>query len=220
MSPEKGELPESVSNTGALDAPKESSTPKLLSKTTDPPVEKRLRESVEAAIAPEVAPEKRAHVVRRVVAAVSEEFYQGPLPHPKHLQAYEEACPGSASRILAMAEKAQDRYETRLDKAMDYEFADRRLGLFLGFFALLAILIAGVIIIALGQTLVGTGLLAAAGISTVIGAFIRGRGADYSSVADGDGADEEDDENDDEAEEQNEDDRGVRSPPALPLAGR
>jgi uncharacterized membrane protein len=216
MSQEKGELSENASSTGALDAPKESSTPNLLSKTTDPPVEKRLRQSVEAAIAPEVAPEKRALVVRRVVAAVSEEFYQGPLPHPKHLQAYEDASPGSANRILAMAEKAQERHEMRLDKAMDYEFADRRLGLFLGFFALLAILIAGVVIIALGQTLVGTGLLAAAGIGTVIGAFIRGREANYASVAERDGVDDEDDGEDDESDEE----KLEGAQPARSLPGR
>lgn len=34
--------------------------------------------------------------------------YQGPLPLPDFIRQYEEICPGSAERIIAMSEKEQD----------------------------------------------------------------------------------------------------------------
>jgi uncharacterized membrane protein len=82
---------------------------------------------------------------------------------------------GAATQIITMAERAQDRQENRLDKSMDYEYADRRLGLILGFAALVVVVAAGVIVIALGNVVVGSGLLAAGFIGTVIGAFVHGR---------------------------------------------
>jgi uncharacterized membrane protein len=144
--------------------------------SADPATEKKLRETVEAAIGPDLGTEEiRAQVVERVVQTVTAELFKGPLPHPRHLQAYESVCPGLADRIVAMAERAHRSQEARLDKAMDFEYKDRRLGLFLGFFALLALLIAGVIIVALGNVVVGSGLLGAAIIGTVIGTFVHGR---------------------------------------------
>jgi uncharacterized membrane protein len=143
---------------------------------TDPAtVDKKLVESVEAAIGAEIGPgEARARVALRISRLVAE-FYRGPLPHPRHLKAYEDACSGAANRILAMAEKAQARQEDRLDKAMDYEYADRRLGLHYGLCALIALLIAGVTLTALGHVPVGASLLGAAVLGTAIGTFVHGR---------------------------------------------
>jgi uncharacterized membrane protein len=142
----------------------------------DPVADKKLRESVEAAIGNEIGPEEvRARITERVVRSVVAEFYRGPLPHPRHLKAFEEACPGASDRILAMAEKAQERQENRLDKAMDYEYLDRRLGLYLGFSALVAVLVAGIVTLALGHKYVGSGLMAAGIIGTIVGTFVHGR---------------------------------------------
>jgi uncharacterized membrane protein len=144
----------------------------------DPAREKKLRETVETALGSEVSPENRATVTERVVRRVETLItYQGPIPPPGYLQGYESACPGAATRIIAMAEKAQDRQENRFDKAMDYEYGDRRLGLILGFAALVVVVGAGVIVIALGQVTVGSGLLAAGFVGTVIGTFVHGRRA-------------------------------------------
>src|ERR1700732_4380479 len=143
---------------------------------TDPVTDIQLREKVEKAIGTAIgAEETRAEVVERVVRTVTAEFYRGPLPHPRHLQSYERICPGLADRIVAMAEKAHGRQEDRLDKAMKYEYEDRRTGLYLGFFALLALLLSGTIVMALGNSVVGGGLLGAAAIGTVIGTFVHGR---------------------------------------------
>ena len=170
-SPELTEQPEAqaLPLTGGANLPA-ATTP------LDPVADKKLRETVEAALGADLgSPEIRARIAERVVQRVSAEFYRGPLPHPRHLKAYEDTCPGLATRIVAMAEKAHSRQEDRLDKAMDYEYGDRRLGLFLGFFALLALLGAGVIVIAMGDIKVGATLLGAAVIGTVIGTFVHGR---------------------------------------------
>lgn len=146
--------------------------------TSDPPaaapIDKNLLESVEAALS-DVPEEQRSRTAERVVQIVAAEVYRGPLPHPRHIQAYENACPGLADRIVAMAEKAQNRQETRLDRAMAYEYADRRLGLIFGFCALLVLLISGVVVLYLGFEKTGSALLGAAILGTVIGTFVHGR---------------------------------------------
>jgi uncharacterized membrane protein len=119
-----------------------------------------------------------------------------------YLRGYESACPGAATRIIAMAEKAQERQENRLDKAMEYEYGDRRLGLILAFCALIALLGSGLIALGLGYDKVGGGLLAAGILSTIIGTFVHGR---RSSVHD-------EDEDEDEGEEE-------QAPPPANAAG-
>jgi len=74
-----------------------------------------------------------------------------------------------------MAEKAHSRAEDRLDKELDFEFADRRRGMQLGFAALIALLCSGTFIIWLGNVAVGGTLLGAAVVGTVIGTFVHGR---------------------------------------------
>lgn len=50
---------------------------------------------------------------------VQQEHYSGPLPHPEALARYDEIVPGSAERIIRMAEKEMEHRhenETRLSK--------------------------------------------------------------------------------------------------------
>jgi uncharacterized membrane protein len=54
--------------------------------------------------------EKRELVVARVQSIV--ESYTGPLPHPRHFELFEKALPGSADRIITMAEKEQKQRHT------------------------------------------------------------------------------------------------------------
>ena len=158
-------------------APPDGSAPTT---QTDLVAEKKLREIVEAAIGDVLgAPsETRRRLTERVTARVVRtvaEIYRGPLPHPDHFRAYEDICPGASKRILAMAERAQKRREDRLDKAMAFEYQDRRIGLHYAFLGLLAFLIAGLIALYSGHDAVGIGLLSAAGIGTAVVPFIHGR---------------------------------------------
>ena len=139
-------------------------------------VELRVREKVEQVIGPILGGgSQRVQVIERVTQMMTSEVFRGPLPHPKHLQAYEETCGGSADRIIRMAEVAQERREARRDKILDHEFSDRRLGMILGFSALAILVSAGTIIVALGSVAVGSSLLGTAVLGTAVGTFVHGR---------------------------------------------
>lgn len=73
--------------------------------------EPRIREEVEKAIGPLVGASQRGQIVDRLVSLFSSEVFHGPLPHPKHLRAYEDIFPGCADRSVKMAEIAQERRE-------------------------------------------------------------------------------------------------------------
>ena len=57
--------------------------------------------------------------------------YSGPIPPPDALKGYEDVCPGSADRILAMAEREavhRHKYETEVLEIQKTDFEhDRRL---------------------------------------------------------------------------------------------
>src|SRR5262249_51224118 len=110
-----------------------------------------------------------------VTRMMSAEIFHGPIPHPQHIQAYEATCPGAADRIIRMAEIAQTRREDRRDRLIEHEYSDRRVGLYLGFAALLAMIGGGVFLVALGAKAIGTGLLGAGILGTVVGSFVHGR---------------------------------------------
>lgn len=135
-----------------------------------------LRQKIEEQIGPLVSGgQSRVQVIERVTQMMSAEIYKGPIPHPRHLQAYEDVCPGAADRLIKMAETAQARHEDRRDRLIECEYDDRKLGLFLGFAALLAVVGSGVFLVYIGQTVVGSGLLGAAVLGTVVGSFVHGR---------------------------------------------
>jgi len=188
--PEQSSEPTATTTNPTPSGEAQAADPKLPAAhpSTDSVTPKKLQDAVEAAIGTDIdAKEVRARVAQRVVRTVqtiSAEFYRGPLPHPRHLKAYEDTCPGVATRIVAMAEKAHGRQEDRLDKSMDYEYKDRRIGLFLGFFALIALLVSGVIIVLHGDIAVGSALLAAGVIGTVIGTFVHGRRSEIEDTED------------------------------------
>ncbi len=137
---------------------------------------KDIREKVEETIGPLVqGGQARVQVVERVTQMMSAEIFRGPIPHPKHIQAYEDACHGAADRIIKMAELAQQRREDRKDKLIEHEYYDRRVGLYLGFAALIAMVLCGVFLVYHEKTIIGGGLLGAAVLGTVVGSFVHGR---------------------------------------------
>lgn len=136
----------------------------------------KIREAVERALGSVVgAGPQRVQVIERVVSLMRSEHFRGPLPHPSHFEEYEKICPGSADRIIRMAEVSQTRREDRSDNLIEFEYGDRRLGLKLGFSALISFIAAGTALCLYGQVYVGAGLLSAAAIGTVVGTFVHGR---------------------------------------------
>jgi len=71
--------------------------------------------------------------IERIVVSIAErrlEYleHSGPLPHPEILSGYEKVLPGSADRILKMAEKQQDHRISNENKLVDAENQSRLLG--------------------------------------------------------------------------------------------
>lgn len=145
------------------------------SDTSLPAPTSAIREKVEAEIGPLVQSGARVQVVERVTTMVASEIFRGPIPHPKHIQAYEDACPGAAARLIGMAEYAQQKREERKDTELRYEYQDRRFGMSLGFAALVVLVIGGIVSLGMGQNVAGGGLLTAAVVGTAIGTFVNGR---------------------------------------------
>lgn len=77
-----------------------------------------------------------------VVMASYEEKYSGPIPHPKHLEAYENICPGLADRLVTMAEAQQSHRFDIENKAITEQVGSNKRGQWFAF--ILAILLVGV----------------------------------------------------------------------------
>ena len=115
---------------------------------------------------------EKATAVKQVVAA---SLWQGPLPPPDCVKAYEAILPGSMERMLSLAEKeTQIRHEqVKLDHERDHAYKmedlkvyDRRVrnGQYLAAFVSLCFLAGAVICAFLGQASIG---VAIAGVTIV-----------------------------------------------------
>lgn len=124
----------------------------------------------EALSQPGVSPQ----LVSMTLAAFSASSWAGPLPPADQIRAYEEVLPGSADRILAMAERQQE-HRQNLERVTVDEAASRsRWGLRLGF--VLAILVIGVGAGAIftGEALAGFAVIIAQA-AMLAGVFVYGR---------------------------------------------
>lgn len=75
--------------------------------TTTEMTERIVRE-VRPFLQPDKVQEATQHIGQMVVSELYQEFHQGPLPTPRLLNGYEEVLPGSAERIVQMAEREQE----------------------------------------------------------------------------------------------------------------
>lgn len=100
--------------------------------------------------------------------------YAGPLPPADQIRAYEEVLPGSAGRILAMAER-QHEHRQKLERVTVEEAANRSWwGLRLGFVIAILVIGVGAAAIFTGHALAGFALIIGqAGI--LAGVFVYGR---------------------------------------------
>ena len=117
--------------------------------------------------------EKRTQIVTRVTRQITESF-SGPLPHPKHLQAYEQICPGLADRIAAMTEKELNHNITVMGAQQKSDNEYRVLGMALGFLAFVGmLLLAGYCVYAKERFIAG--IVFGGGLAvTIVSLFIRG----------------------------------------------
>lgn len=99
--------------------------------------------------------------------------FSGPLPPARELQAYEQVVPGSADRIIKMAEDEALHRRAQEQRLVKSSCGDSRRGLWLGFFIGMGALVLSGVIAIFANTSAGS-LLAFASISSLVGVFVYG----------------------------------------------
>lgn len=95
-----------------------------------------------------------------LVMASYEEKYSGPLPHPKHLEAYEHIQPGLADRIVKMAEAQQEHRFSLEKKAIGEQMNSNKRGQYFGFILALVLVLVSVIVMTTINSIIGIVMIA------------------------------------------------------------
>lgn len=99
--------------------------------------------------------------------------FSGPLPPPEVLKRFDEIVPGSAERIIKMAE-GQFAHRTELErKVIDSDIARSRLGQILGFIIAIVGLTVALIAILYGKQWAGS-IIGGATLASLVGVFMYG----------------------------------------------
>jgi uncharacterized membrane protein len=138
-----------------------------------------LASEIEKRVTSIVGKQRAGQVLTQVLSLVLEEKFSGPIAHPRHLREYEEILPGSAERIIKMAEDTLDHNRKMQQIALDADIKDRRDGRLLGFLALIALAVLAFFAGIYGQPIVSGLLLGTAALGAVV-AIINGRRKDSS----------------------------------------
>jgi uncharacterized membrane protein len=109
-----------------------------------------------------------------VMTMMSEQF-SGPIAHPRHLREYDEILPGSAERIIQMAERQQQHNIAMESKIVSAQVADQKRGMRYGMAALIIDLAAATGVGIYTGDRVLAGMILGIGLAGVIVAFIKGR---------------------------------------------
>lgn len=128
-------------------------------------------------LTPLIRPEKRGEA-ERLIGTVMHKFHSGPLPAPEDLAHYDEILPGTADRIISMAESNMNHRQRMEEKLVSSEYGLRTRGQWLALIALFAML--GVIVFTfwLGQPIAGS-VLGSATLIAITGMFL-GRDKDLT----------------------------------------
>lgn len=132
-----------------------------------------VQEEIEREVGPLLPQGQREQIVMRLTRVMTSEMFSGPIAHPRHMREYEEILPGSAERIIAMAEKAQSHNQAMENKIIDGTIKISAQAMYLGFLALL-ILIGGAIYAGTHGNNILAGILLTGGVLTGATSLIRG----------------------------------------------
>lgn len=118
---------------------------------------------------------QQAQVVAQVMTLVQEERFSGPIAHPRHLREYDQIVPGSADRIIRMAEGALTHAQSMQEKALEADIKDAQAGRLYGFIALITLIGAATLTGWLGLHELSLALVGVGALGTIT-AFIKGNG--------------------------------------------
>ncbi len=96
------------------------------------------------------------------IQSVQVQQFSGPLPHPDMLRQYNDYVPGSADRIIAMAEQQQEHRQALEKTVVGSNTRNERLGQWFAFVIFLVVIVASTFLISIGKGI--------SGMSTLIGA--------------------------------------------------
>lgn len=157
-------------------------------------VEKNLAESAEDVSTlnekNEVSNERKIEIedipdkkVERAVAKMIQSEFSGPIPPPSIIKGYEEIMPGTAERIIVMAEN-QAKHRQEMEKIMvNAEARDSLLGVVFAFILGVGCLVASAIIVICVPEKTGaisSAMVGITGIASIIVGFIKGTRAGSS----------------------------------------
>ncbi len=114
--------------------------------------------------------ERRNELVRSLVLR---EEYSGPIAHPRIIAGYEKFLPGSADRILTMAEEQQHHRFKMEEQHQQGAFQREKRAMDRGFILAILLMVLSGVAIYLGSDLVGFGLIATS-IVSLAGVFLYG----------------------------------------------
>jgi len=112
---------------------------------------------------------------RTSVTATQQTFYhhQGPLPPAESLAQYEKVAPGSAERIIAMAEQQAVHRQVMEKKVIDSDIANSRRGLIYGLIIGLTAVVGGCACVMTGHDVSGS-IIGGTGLTGLVGVFVYG----------------------------------------------
>ena len=108
---------------------------------TSTQITERLFREVRPFLQPGKLKEAEHQIETVVVQQLHQEFHQGPLPTPRYLTQYDEALPGAAERIMAMAEAEQSHRHVCEGKIIGTEVILKTAGQFLAFASLVLMMV-------------------------------------------------------------------------------
>jgi len=106
--------------------------------------------------------------------AITAQRFSGPLPPPAMLRQYEELLPGSASRIISMAERQSAHRQGIENKVISSNILNERLGMVLGFVICVLAILAGAYALMKGRSGFGIASIVG-GLGAPLAAFIYGK---------------------------------------------
>nr|DAF77721.1 MAG TPA: putative membrane protein [Caudoviricetes sp.] len=117
-----------------------------------------------------------AEVVKKVVIKAMREEFNGPIPHPDIIKGYEEILPGSADRIIAMAEQQATHRQAMERTMVAAESRDGLLGVVFAFLLGIGCIGAAILMVYIVPQNAGAiagAVLGATGIGSITSNFIR-----------------------------------------------
>ena len=116
-------------------------------------------------------PESKEELEKFLIAIYQE--FAGPIPPPSMMKQYEETLPGSADRILKMAENQSEHRQWMEKKELSFANREVHIGQMLGFFIGAIAIVTGVYAALNGAPIPG-GFIGTAGVVGLVSVFVIG----------------------------------------------